>query len=668
MLEDLANRHVKRVLAAAEAGGGPSEIDIVRSWLRCLESYGIDPAQAHQTPVLEKPHLAERRDRLDPILETAHAEMSNLYRHIAGSGFAIILTDSEGVIIDWIGDPNRADRFTGAGLWPGAIWNEENEGTNGIGTCLVEKRPLTVHCDEHFRARHIGLTCSAAPIFDPYGNLLAVLDNSAVSSEDTRQSQFHTLALATLSARLIENSCFLQQFRKSWVLHFHKRPEFVGLISEGMAAFDGEGKVLGVNQGALVQLDCPDRRQLLGRRMEELFDLNLMVLLERASRNPGTVWPMRDRRGRHCFAMLRGPEIRLSQTQPHTAPTSAGLHRTVDNERSTGNHPPSGLIEPLRTPPPMTLDGLQGDDPLMAYNVRCARRVMNKKIHILLTGETGTGKEAIARAIHNASDRACSPFVAVNCASIPENLIESELFGYKHGAFTGARREGMRGKILQASGGTLFLDEIGDMPCPLQTRLLRVLEDEEVLPLGSETPIPAELHVITATHRNLRERVATGAFREDLYYRLNGLTLHLPALRERVDRTLLIRSVLAMESEGAMIWIDEATFMALNTYPWPGNIRELRNVLRTAVALCENSVIRLADLPFEVTRVSSGNLARRVHPPTPAGSPLAGAEREALLKELDKHHWNITSTSHDLGISRNTLYRKMRKHGIAALR
>ena len=162
----------------------------------------------------------------------------------------------------------------------------------------------------------------------------------------------------------------------------------------------------------------------------------------------------------------------------------------------------------------------------MAYNADCARRVMNKRVNILLTGETGTGKEAFTKAIHDASARAGKPFVAVNCASIPETLIESELFGYKYGAFTGARQEGRRGKILQAHGGTLFLDEIGDMPPALQTRLLRVLEEKEVLPLGSDTPVPVDVFLISATHRNLQEHIATGAFREDLYYRLNGCLLY----------------------------------------------------------------------------------------------------------------------------------------------
>ncbi len=202
-------------------------------------------------------------------------------------------------------------------------------------------------------------------------------------------------------------------------------------------------------------------------------------------------------------------------------------------------------------------------------------------------GETGSGKEVFAKAMHRSSERAGRPFVALNCASIPETLIESELFGYKAGAFTGAARDGRRGKIFLANGGTLFLDEIGDMPVHLQARLLRALEEREVLPLGGDEPIKVDIRLISATHCNLTEKIKTGEFRPDLYYRLHGFALTLPPLRERGDRRELIRRVLAEEAEGSPIEIDEAALDRLDRYSWPGNLRELRNVLRTVLALRE---------------------------------------------------------------------------------
>ena len=320
----------------------------------------------------------------------------------------------------------------------------------------------------------------------------------------------------------------------------------------------------------------------------------------------------------------------------------------------------------------MTLDYLAGTDSKMLSNINCARRVMNKDISILLIGETGTGKEVCARAIHDASARSMNPFVALNCASIPESLIESELFGYKQGAFTGAKSKGMRGKILQSDGGTLFLDEIGDMPLNLQTRLLRVLAEKEILPLGSETPIRVDLHVICATLRNLEELVQKGEFREDLYYRMNGITITLPPLRERTDKALLIENILSLENNGRPKDIDSDAFEVLLSAPWPGNVRQLRNVLRYALAVCEGDTIQLADLPPEILQASSFSLpmeavVRTIEPcqeQVAAPDSMQYAERMAILNILKKKKWNITVASTDLGISRATLYRKMRKYNI----
>ncbi len=636
--------HIQSVVQGTRPCRSP-EARIARSWLRCVNNYGLDPVHSHQTQVLEQIRLREHQERLDDLLDIARIEIKSLYQRIADSGFAIILTDRDGVIINWTGDANLGKPFERIGLWLGAIWSEENEGTNGIGTALIERQALTVHSDEHFRSRYIGLTCSAAPIFDPHNQLLAVLDISSVKCQGSRQSQLHTLALADLSARMIEHCFFLRMFRKQSVLRFHHQPEFLGQGREGLLAFDDSGRILAANQNAADQLQQP-RQRMVGQRIDALFATSLDTLLGRDRGQPAMLKPVRDTVKDQFFVLLHGAEQRRSSARVNL-----------------------GAIEAEPLPLPMkTLDGLSGKDPLMTYNVHCARRVMNKRVNILLTGETGTGKEAFTRAIHEASARAAKPFVAVNCASIPETLIESELFGYKYGAFTGARQEGRRGKILQAHGGTLFLDEIGDMPPPLQTRLLRVLEEKEVLPLGSDTPVPVDMYLISATHRDLRERIAAGAFREDLYYRLNGLELKLPALRERGDRPLLIRHVLAAESDDADIRIAEDAFAALDAYSWPGNIRQLRNVLRAAAALCEDRIIRLEDLPAEITGLSPRGPAQ--HAPSRGAAAanavggLAQAEREALLHVLDHHDWNITNAATHLGFSRNTLYRKLRKHGI----
>ncbi len=321
----------------------------------------------------------------------------------------------------------------------------------------------------------------------------------------------------------------------------------------------------------------------------------------------------------------------------------------------------------------LTLEDLAGEDPQMLRNVRSAYRIADSGVSVLIQGPTGSGKEAFAHAMHLVSRRAERPFVAVNCAAIPETLIESELFGYKPGAFTGARKEGMRGKILQSAGGTLFLDEIGDMPLPLQTRLLRVLEEQEIVPLGSESAIKVDLHVIAASHRNLREMIANGTFREDLYYRLNGITLELPALRDRADKERVIHHALAAETgNGRPAAIEMDALQRLVAYPWPGNIRELRNVIRTALAICEGGVVRGIDLPREIREsdsntampaLTSGVLPGGAESPVPA-NPLKAAERAALVRVIAECHGNMTRVAAQLGMSRNTLYRRMKRHAI----
>jgi transcriptional regulator of acetoin/glycerol metabolism len=319
----------------------------------------------------------------------------------------------------------------------------------------------------------------------------------------------------------------------------------------------------------------------------------------------------------------------------------------------------------------LTLENLAGEDPQMLRNTRSAYRIADSNVSVLIQGPTGSGKEAFAHAMHLVSGRASRPFVAVNCAAIPETLIESELFGYKAGAFTGARKDGMRGKILQSSGGTLFLDEIGDMPLMLQTRLLRVLEEQEIVPLGSENAIKVNLHVLAASHRNLREMIARGTFRDDLYYRLNGITLELPALRDRVDKERVIHHALAAETgNGRPAAIERDALQRLLAYPWPGNIRELRNVIRTALAICEGGVVRRIDLPREIREAEAyqnGAYGIRTSSASAApesANPLQAAERAALLNVIENCHGNMTRVAMQLGMSRNTLYRRIKRHGI----
>ncbi|MCX7081623.1 MAG: sigma-54-dependent Fis family transcriptional regulator [Pseudomonas sp.] len=631
------SRHAQQVLTVtqgkAHLHGPGSDPSIARSWLRCLEDYHLDPALSIAPTVLEHGRVLESRERLQQVLQIAGNEMSSLHQQLSGAGHAVLLTDARGVILNCVTAPAERKIFERAGLWLGADWSEACEGTNGIGTCLIERQSLTIHQDEHFRGRHTGLTCSASPVFDPHGELLAVLDVSSARHDVSRQSQFHTMALVNLSAKMIESCYFLRYFDNQWLLRFHLQAESVGLFSEGLLAFDGEGRISAVNQSALNLLGHV-RGGLLGKPVEAFFDCSLDELLGRASVNANASWPLRTRDGRGLFAVLRG--------QPRSVPTP--------------------VIATARVTERTHLSGICLGDAALQNDFRKALRVFERDVPLLINGETGSGKEAFAKAVHHASQRADKAFVALNCAAIPESLIESELFGYRGGSFTGARKEGMRGKLQQADGGTLFLDEIGDMPLALQTRLLRVLEDRLVVPIGGE-PQAVNVRVISATHRNLLDRVQDGSFREDLYYRLNGLEIALPALRERSDKSQLLDFLLAEEAAEQNVLLDGPARQALLDFAWPGNVRQLRNVLRTLAALCEDGLIGFEDLPVMIRQSRPVPVLMAVD--ETSERPLDDAERLALLNTLEQQRWHMTHTAEQLGVSRNTLYRKLRKHGIA---
>lgn len=640
--------HVRRVNAVVASRGAMDTTEvgpaIAQSWNRCVRDFGLDPVRDEPVHILDSRELKDRQEPLESLRMIAQGEMATLYQQLSGSGFSVLLTDREGVVVDYLGDSTFSKAAREYGMVEGALWSEQYQGTNGMGTCAVERRPLLVHQHEHFLSRNIGLTCSAAPIFDHEGGLLAVLDASSFS----HLAQQHTLVLVNMSAQMIENRAFLCNFRDHYALRFHSRPEFIGTLWEGALALNEEGQILAANRSALFQLGYKKPADLAGLQLRDLFNTGMDALLGR--NNQGWLNPValfEAKRGNRFFGLVQPPEARSTVMPPGRVSRQPAIESL-----------PAGDEKIIR------LSELQFGDQTMEHNVRCARRVIGRDIPILLLGETGTGKEVFAQGVHQEQPGGKRPFVAVNCASIPETLIESELFGYKSGAFTGANREGRRGKILQANGGTLFLDEIGDMPVMLQARLLRVLEEREVIPLGGETPVKVDIKLISATHRDLKELVASGQFREDLYYRLQGITLNLPPLRDRGDKRELINHILGLECvEQENMGLSKGAMRQLESYAWPGNIRQLRNVLRTALALCDGPEITIYDLPQEIcTQPPQAETDSDSSDGGNAATPLSAlemAERETILLTLEKSRWNVTLAARNLKISRNTLYRKM---------
>ena len=665
-MSKFAVEHVKRVHSVVHDRIGADCIAtgnrITRSWIRCLNEYQLNPDSCAEPEVVAPCELQERQERLADVQAVAKVEMANLYQQLAGSGYAIMLTDRDGVLLNYFGDPAFTHAASKTGLMQGAVWSERVQGTNGMGTCLVERRPLTVHQDEHYLSRNIGLSCAAAPIFDHEGELVGVLD----ASGESRLAQQHTLALVSMSVQMIENRVFLHQFRHDFILRFHNRPEFVGTLSEGAIALSITGTVLAASRAALSLLGYTHPGEIVGRDVCELFNVTFSGLVDSSTRrafHPVPIFEVRS--NARFFAVVYQPVTHANARRPQRGPA------TLSAPGETG-----------------ALDALHLGDPAMRANVDTAKRVMERNVSIVLLGETGTGKERFARAMHLSGSRASRPFVAINCASIPESLVESELFGYRAGAITGASKEGQRGKLLQANGGTLFLDEIGDMPVALQARLLRVLEEREVVPLGGEAPVKLDIRVVSATHCDLAKKIESGAFREDLYYRLQGVTFTMPPLRERHDRGGLIRQLAFEESDaGCPVELDDKLLDLLERQRWPGNLRQLRHLLRTMIALRETDRLGVQDLPPEyrhgladaapaaaaTATAAPAPVAEAAPTPAPAVpgakpgpglNPFECAEREVLLQELKRHQWNLSGVARDLNISRNTLYRKLQRLNI----
>ncbi len=665
-------RYIQSVLRGTARDEGPGTPEYVkRSWLRCLTQYHLDPQSQREPYVLPRDERLARKERSLELVSFADAEMAHLYHQLAGSGYSIILTDRDGVLLDYYGDLSFRNAAFRTGLVLGAVWSEEHGGTNGMGTCLFERAPLIVHRDQHFFSRNTGLTCCAAPIFDYRGDLVAVLDASGESD----RAQQHTLVLVNMSAQMIENRLFLYRFKDEFVVRFHSRPELVGTWGEGIIALDAAGAIAALDRNALFQLGVKNASELTGAPLERVFNISLSALVGRSQKKSFHPLPIYDaRHGGRFFAIAQAPQ----------------------SKRSLGSKQRLARIEELPLPDPgrSPLDELDFGDPMMARNIQAARRTQSREVPILLLGESGTGKEFFARAMHASSDRADKPFIAVNCSSLPEAQLERELFGRPtgmHGAQSApisappgttastpapgsptapekAEADEDLGRIVQAHGGTLFLDDVGELPLELQARLLHVIEEREVLRPGGEAPIHIDVRVVSAARGGLQEKVRRGEFREDLFYRLQSLVLTLPPLRERKDKAALIRHIFAQESAATpSVTLGDDLADALRAYAWPGNIRQLRNVLRGMIAMRSGDRLDGSCLPadYGVGEPQRDAPEECDLPPEAQGlNPLEKAERGALLKEIELHHGNISRVAQKLGIGRNTLYRKMRRLGI----
>lgn len=618
--------HIKEIEHVADGRNTGRDAVVLESWRRCLDTYQLDPAKAREAVIVSDTRLREHRQRSGDLVHIARSALEALYRQVAEQNYVLLLSDRQGVTVEFLGDPSFNNNLRKAGLYLGSEWSEPRAGTCAVGACIATGEALTIHQTDHFDVTHTPLSCTAAPIYDTQGALAAVLDISLLSSPILKTSQNMARHLVSSTVRRIELANLMASSRHDLVLRFASAPEFLDVDPEAALSVDGAGRITGMTYGAARflaasrGLDWRKPEELLGQRVEAFFEADLDEL---ASHTRSSL-PQERRIVVKGGTILYAHAIEPQQT------------------RST--------VPLARSKPQATVSRIGQSGPAIQNLQRKVERLAPSKLPILLQGETGTGKEHLARIIHDLSGLS-GRFVTINCAAIPEQLIESELFGYLPGAFTGALPKGRKGLVEEADGGTLFLDEIGDMPLVAQNRLLRVLAEGEVLPVGGSTPQKVDFRVISASHRPLRDMVLSGDFREDLYYRLNTAVMTLPPLREREDFLWLLERTLEKHSmPGRPLSLSNAARSALAHHRWPGNIRELDNAIAFAAALCDDGFITVDDLPEHLVFAST--------------TPVTG-EREldlrALLAACDG---NVSEAARRLGIDRTTLHRRMRRLGI----
>jgi transcriptional regulator of acetoin/glycerol metabolism len=511
----------------------------------------------------------------------------------------------------------------------GAEWSERARGTNGVGTALVEGRPVSVVGAEHYELRNHALACFAAPIRDIRERVVAVLDASGPASSASQFVQASVVATAAALEALI-------------VARTYDAAVPGGLFElERLLARMPHATLLVESTGHVRRVNARFHGMQPGARSSELGQ----IVRSRLAAGPATGSMVAE-----SPASLRAYSVELEPLGLAENPFAALVHlrpRVAPSRASRRNAPRSEAFA-----------SILGSDPVVEEARVRAERFARTDLPVLLLGETGVGKEIFARAIHAGSLRGSAPFVAVNCGALTGTLLESELFGYGPGAFTGATPAGRTGKLAAAHGGTLFLDEVGEMSVAAQAMLLRFLEDGTYYRVGESAERHASVRLVAATSRDLPALVAAGEFRNDLFYRMRGVVLRLPALRERQDRRelslALLENVARIRALPKPLGISRAALEWIEQHPWPGNVRELRTALEYAVVLAGDSPrIELWHLPFEETE------------PTDEQNNLrAVAERGVVVRALEQSRGNLSGAAKSLGVARSTLYRMMTRHGL----
>lgn len=599
---------------------------IYRSWQRCRQ-YGVDP-YTHVCKVASPSQLREQTMLNAPLIESSRVIMEKIYSMISGTFTTMVLANNMGMVLRVLPEDSESPV---AGMFS----REEYLGTIGIGTCLEEKRQIEIFGAEHFCQGHHGLVCSAAPIFGHNHDVIGIL--GVTTAAESFHS--HTSGMLGTAVHAISQQMHLREL-------LEEQHTLLELLEEGIIALDASRNIRTMNSKALKLLKL--KTIPVGSSVTDVIEFSKST---RDFIDEGTPFYDVDTSLVQRIDNFSIPCVMsgaLNKSSGGMLITLKEMERMRDfANRMTGMKPTFQFKDIL------------GNSANIVQTLNSAKRIASSSSTVLLLGESGTGKELFAQAIHNASKRAGKPFVVVNCGALPRELIQSELFGYTEGAFTGASRHGKPGKFELADEGTIFLDEIGEMPMDVQVNLLRLLQSREVMRIGGKKARIVDVRVIAATNKDLLQLIREHRFREDLYYRLNVFPITLPPLRERTgDIEILARYFIDKCSQQAgkhIEGISQDAVRILNEYAWPGNIRELENIMERAVYLTSGSFITVSNLPNVII---DSDIQRKY-------SVKNDSEKERIIAVLEKNRWNIKDSVKELDMPRSTLYYKIKKYNIS---
>ena len=605
--------------------------DLIKESKEMCRQFGLYKEQVYSNTIVSDANLQKIMLRNRNLIMTALPYIEELIRFTKGSDFFVLLTDSEGCILNALGDEEILSEAFSLKMIPGAYMNEENVGTNAMSYVIKTGSPVQLTGEDHYIDAYKRWTCSAAPIRDIKGNVIGVVDLTGY----TKNVHPHTLGIVVAIAKGIE-----EMIKNKAQNEYKTAKRILNIVNEGIIFTDEDGNIKMYNDSAAEmfgkdnKLKTNNVNKLIAdwQHIKNILEANKCIF-----KNVNIV-SLKD----NYICNLEAKKIYCEQEECYEI---VHIFKEINGESNVKNNHKYNF------------DKIIGEDDNFIKIVEYAKKIADSNSTVLIMGESGTGKELFAQSIHNYSLRNNAPLIAINCGAIPEQLIESELFGYEDGAFTGAKKGGNPGKFELANGGTILLDEIGEMPLDMQVKLLRVLEEGFITRLGGQKPIPVDVRIIASTNKDLEREVETGKFRKDLYYRLNVLPLYVPPLRERKSDIKILTEYLmdkiSKDLNKNKVIITEENLSLMERYDWPGNIRELQNIVELIINMEVFATYYFVKRgQYMNDNINDNNL------------DMESMEKEHLIRIIKKCNGNITHTADVLGIRRNTLYSKIKKYNI----